>query len=39
MGPAIVRSIVTAHGGRVEVRSVPGEGAAFHVRLPALRGQ
>ncbi|NBF00124.1 HAMP domain-containing histidine kinase [Nonomuraea sp. KC401] len=39
LGLAIVRSIVTAHGGRVEVRSVPGEGAAFHVRLPALRGQ
>ncbi|TDD14855.1 HAMP domain-containing histidine kinase [Nonomuraea diastatica] len=38
LGLAIVRSIVTAHGGRVEVRSAPGEGAAFHVRLPALRG-
>ncbi|MGP3934951.1 sensor histidine kinase [Nonomuraea sp. KM88] len=39
LGLAIVRSIVTAHGGRVEVRSAPGEGAAFHVRLPALRGR
>lgn len=35
LGLAIVRSIVTAHGGRVEVRSSPGEGAAFEVRLPA----
>ncbi|TDE32511.1 HAMP domain-containing histidine kinase [Nonomuraea mesophila] len=39
LGLAIVRSIVTAHGGRVEVRSAPGEGAAFHVRLPAHREQ
>ncbi|MEW1845959.1 HAMP domain-containing sensor histidine kinase [Nonomuraea angiospora] len=35
LGLAIVRSIVTAHGGRVEVRSTPGKGAAFQVRLPA----
>ncbi|MEU6784519.1 HAMP domain-containing sensor histidine kinase [Nonomuraea angiospora] len=35
LGLAIVRSIVTAHGGRVEVRSSPGKGAAFQVRLPA----
>ncbi|MET7334005.1 HAMP domain-containing sensor histidine kinase [Nonomuraea sp. NPDC005650] len=35
LGLAIVRSIVTAHGGRVEVRSSPGRGAAFQVRLPA----
>ncbi|TMR17988.1 HAMP domain-containing histidine kinase [Nonomuraea turkmeniaca] len=35
LGLAIVRSIVTAHGGRVEVRSSPGEGAAFHIHLPA----
>ncbi|WP_433433795.1 ATP-binding cassette domain-containing protein [Nonomuraea sp. CA-141351] len=35
LGPAIVRSIVATHGGRVEVRSAPGEGAAFQVRLPA----
>ncbi|MFI6739781.1 sensor histidine kinase [Nonomuraea sp. NPDC050451] len=34
LGLAIVRSIVTAHGGRVEVRSSPGKGAAFQVRLP-----
>ncbi|MDX3105079.1 sensor histidine kinase [Nonomuraea angiospora] len=34
LGLAIVRSIVTAHGGRVEVRSAPGKGATFQVRLP-----
>ncbi|MFG1686539.1 ATP-binding protein [Nonomuraea sp. NPDC049269] len=36
LGLAIVRSIVAAHGGRVEVRSAPGRGAAFHVLLPAI---
>ncbi|TMS00687.1 sensor histidine kinase [Nonomuraea basaltis] len=35
LGLAIVRSIVTAHGGRVELRTSPGRGAAFQVRLPA----
>ncbi|MGP3956140.1 ATP-binding protein [Nonomuraea sp. 3N208] len=34
LGLAIVRSIVTAHGGRVEVRSAPGKGAAFRIHLP-----
>ncbi|GGL42794.1 sensor histidine kinase [Planomonospora parontospora] len=34
LGLAIVRSIVTAHGGRVEVRTAPGRGAAFRVLLP-----
>ncbi|MBT2231112.1 cell wall metabolism sensor histidine kinase WalK [Nonomuraea sp. NEAU-A123] len=36
LGLAIVRSIVAAHGGRVEVRSAPGRGAAFQVLLPAI---
>jgi two-component system sensor histidine kinase FlrB len=35
LGLAIVRSVVEAHGGEVEVRSAPGQGAAFTVRLPA----
>lgn len=34
LGLSIVRSIVAAHGGRVEVRTAPGAGAAFRVVLP-----
>jgi two-component system OmpR family sensor kinase len=36
LGLAIVRSIVTAHGGRVEIHSAPGQGAAFRILLPAV---
>ncbi|MGN9839074.1 ATP-binding protein [Nonomuraea sp. H19] len=39
LGLAIVRSIVTAHGGRAELRTSPGEGAAFQIRLPAADPQ
>jgi two-component system sensor histidine kinase FlrB len=35
LGLAIVRSVVEAHGGEVEARSAPGQGAVFTVRLPA----
>lgn len=34
LGLAIVAALVNAHGGRVEVRTAPGEGAAFRVLLP-----
>ncbi|MFF4276989.1 sensor histidine kinase [Streptomyces sp. NPDC001536] len=34
LGLSIVRSLVTAHRGCVEVRSGPGEGATFRVLLP-----
>jgi two-component system, OmpR family, phosphate regulon sensor histidine kinase PhoR len=34
LGLAIVRSIVHAHGGRVWVESVPGEGSTFGFALP-----
>ena len=35
LGLYIVRGLVEAHGGRVEVRRAPGGGAAFHFVLPA----
>ncbi len=34
LGMAIVRSIVEAHHGRVDVRSTPGEGTTFTISLP-----
>ena len=37
LGLAIAREIVVAHGGAVEARSQPGEGAEFVVRLPISR--
>ena len=36
LGLAIAREIVLAHGGTVEAKSDPGEGAEFIVRLPAI---
>lgn len=35
LGLSIARSLVEAHGGRIWVESVPGEGARFAFRLPA----
>ncbi len=34
LGLGIVRAIVEAHGGRVDVASTPGEGSSFVVTLP-----
>ncbi len=34
LGLAIVAEIVAAHGGRVDLRTAPGQGAAFTVSLP-----
>ncbi|SMG58852.1 CHASE2 domain-containing protein [Paraburkholderia susongensis] len=36
LGMAFVKTVVTRHGGDVDVVSVPGEGTAFTIRLPAL---
>lgn len=34
LGLPIARSIIEQHGGHIEVRSVPGQGATFSVTLP-----
>jgi signal transduction histidine kinase len=39
LGLAIAKSIVEAHGGRIEAASGPGRGATFTVRLPLAGGR
>ena len=36
LGMAFVKTVVTRHGGDVEVVSAPGKGTAFTISLPAL---
>lgn len=37
LGLSIVKHIVLAHGGSIALESVPGQGAAFKIRLPITR--
>jgi signal transduction histidine kinase len=37
LGLSIARTVIEAHGGRVWAENGPGEGAVFHVELPAAR--
>ena len=39
LGLPICKQIVEAHGGRLTVQSVPGEGSRFAFVIPALEGQ
>ncbi len=38
LGLALVKEIASAHGGRVWVESVPGEGSTFFFALPTVDG-
>ena len=38
LGLSLVKRIAEAHGGRVTVKSAPGQGATFTISLPAASG-
>lgn len=37
LGLSVVHGIIAAHGGTIEVRSLPGQGATFVIHLPSSR--
>jgi two-component system sensor histidine kinase SenX3 len=39
LGLSLVKNIVEAHGGTINVSSIPGEGSVFSLSLPALNGE
>jgi signal transduction histidine kinase len=39
LGLSLVKRIVESHGGRITVRSAPGQGSEFVVHLPAASGE
>ena len=39
IGLAIVRELIRAHDGRIEVDSTPGRGSRFHITVPAVGAQ
>lgn len=39
LGLAVCQRLVTEAGGRIDVRSTPGQGSTFTLRLPVVRGQ
>lgn len=39
LGLSIVKNIVLAHGGQISLRSTPGDGATFMIRLPVTQNE
>ena len=37
LGLAVCQRIIRSHGGRIRVKSIPGQGTIFHIRLETVR--